>query len=88
MCRCVDLRKITARVAAESPSVAAGVSKFFLVNTPKEHFVLAIRNAEDERVWGETQRYLADGGVEYTVTPIGKPVGPGDLSDLLAPRDD
>lgn len=42
----------------------------------------------DEKELEETLRYLNDCGIRFDVNEELEPMTPGELSDLLAPRDD
>ncbi len=73
----------------------SGEAKFYEVEVPDYNTLYVGVDAGQEGVWADTQRYLKDVGVEFTVkenkTPVygkdGKILSPGELSDLLAPRD-
>lgn len=41
---------------------------------------------DDEKQWSDTIRYLEDAGIRFHVQST--PITPGELSDLLAPRDE
>ncbi len=43
---------------------------------------------DEEDVWAGTLRYLADCGVQFDVNEEVELMTPGELSDLLAPRDE
>jgi len=42
---------------------------------------------DDEKVWEDTRRYLEDCGEDLEIVEYA-PVTPGELSDMLAPRDE
>jgi hypothetical protein len=59
--------------------------RFVLVNQEDcEPYLVVV---EDEMKYAETIRYLDDCGISYSEKEI-EPVTPGELSDLIMPRDD
>jgi hypothetical protein len=61
------------------------VMRHVLVECDGEHFLVKVA---DDNEWEQTLRYFNDCGLKFSTRELLEPLVPGELSDILAPRDE